>query len=80
VSRERRGRPKERLSGWLRGPSAEPAAAPAPDLPVGFLEVRVTADRIEVVEFYSHGKSAGLRKALRPLGLHLEEEFDSPCG
>ncbi len=74
------GRPKERLSGWQRRPSAEPTEAPASDLPASFLEIRVTADRVEVVEFYSHGKSTGLRKALRRLGLHLEKEFDSPCG
>lgn len=60
--------------------SRERTEAPAPDLPAGFLEVRVTADRVEVVEFYSHGMSAGLRQALRRLGLHLEKEFDSPCG
>ncbi|HCW51835.1 MAG TPA: hypothetical protein DGR79_07230 [Clostridiales bacterium] len=69
----------------LRGPGRrDPAAAPAvlsgPRSLRSFLEVRVGGDRVDVVEFYSHGQARRLRGALRALGLEVREEFDSPCG
>jgi len=62
-------------------PSATPEPGRRnPSLPESLLEVRVTAGRVDVVEFYSHGRAAGLRLALRRLGLVTRQDFESPCG
>ncbi len=55
------------------------ARRPAPPAR-SFLEVRVAAGRLDVVEFYSHGQAGPLRAALRRLGLLTKQEFDAPCG
>lgn len=64
-------------------PARAAAARPRPEpsgLPESFIEVRVAAGRVDVIEFYSHGRSARLREVLRRLGLETRPEFDSPCG
>ncbi|MCL6580431.1 MAG: hypothetical protein K6U08_02290 [Firmicutes bacterium] len=69
--------------------SQAPAAPEAEGLPSGrrtarpggsFLEVRVGQGRLDIVEFYSAGRSPRLVEILRRLGLAAERDFDSPCG
>lgn len=63
-----------------RRAAPDPWPSPNPGLPASALEVRVAADRLEVMEFHSRDGRRRLREALERLGLVLDEVFDSPCG
>ncbi|MEW6032994.1 MAG: hypothetical protein AB1645_08990 [Bacillota bacterium] len=75
-----RPRPDPGLApGSVRHPGVDPTVDPAA-LPESFIEVRVGAGRVEILEFHSRGQSARLSRLLRRLGLEVVQEVESPCG